>query len=442
MLFLGGDSLSTLYHRAVFTPPNRHTHLSAAVNRLPNQYTHRDTISASCSMLRRFCTAAPLRAETFSRNMPLTPRVKKQWEEKNMSKDEYYGKKHGQMSPVAKAKLEAKRARTKESREARRPQKYPRGTATPLDRSEMETRPSRRLVYEYVFGTHAALAALEGNKRTNLSRLFVSNPRDKAILVVEKAKSLGIPVDVRSNKRDLDNLSQSQVHNGIVLETRPLTVRAIKDVGTFDSESGLYLVKFLDEIHNKHTTELRHCQRPGSFPVGIYADEITDPQNMGALVRTAYFLGADFIVVPEHNTARLGPITAKAAAGALDLMDVYQTNDSLGFLESLKKNGWNVVSTSSYTSQSFQEEHHNKHKKVQQELKKKTIEPTDLTSLASQAPMLLVMGSEGAGVRTTIQLRSDYLVGIPRGRENEGIVDSLNVSVASGLLLSRCVEKY
>ena len=74
-------------------------------------------------------------------------------------------------------------------------------------------------------------------------------------------------------------------------------------------------------------------------------------------------------------------------------------------------------------------------------MKNKFIEVDELSSMMAQSPILLIMGSEGAGVRTNLKLKSDYLVGLDKGRRlGVDIVDSLNVSVACGLLISKCFE--
>lgn len=391
---------------------------------------------------RRFSTSLWRQAKTVSRNLPVEKKPAKPWEVKNISKDEFFGRKYGSISAEQRQKLNDKVARQRRARAERKEAEY--GSHRDSFRESSSYRPTglgRNPVYEYIYGTHPVLAALTGGKRDSFNRLFVFNPKEGTSQILSRAKKLGTSVVTKQSKGDMNILADNGVHNGVVLETKPLEIPFIHELGVCNPESGEYDVSIFNEILNTQTPYTHNCQREAAYPLGIYLDGITDPQNLGAIVRTAYYMGVDFIVVPEHDTARLGPVAAKAAAGSLDLMNIFQTSDSLGFVERVRRNGWNVISTSSQTSESLQQDQKLKHQKVQQQLGTKFIDPSDLSTIANESPVLLVMGSEGAGVRTHLQLRSDYLVGLSKGREDEGIVDSLNVSVACALMVAKCTEK-
>lgn len=394
---------------------------------------------------RRFSTSTSWLAKTVSRNLPVTKKPIKPWEQQNISKDEFFGRKYGSISPEQRRKLDDKVARQRRARSERKEAEYQRNNGL-LSRQESEIqhfRPSgvgRNPVYEYVFGTHPVLAALTGNKRDSLNKIYVFNPKEGTKPIMAAAKKLGVPVVQKESKREMNVLSDNGVHNGVVLETKPLEIPFIHDLGSYDTESNDFQLTLVDSTLDMKTDIKQQSQRK-SYPLGIYLDGITDPQNLGAIARTAFYMGVDFIVVPEHDTARLGPVAAKAAAGSLDLMEIYQSSDNLGFIDRIRKNGWNVITTSSYTSEMFINDQKLKHRKVQEQLTSKFIETDDLSLIAASSPVLLVMGSEGAGVRTHLQLRSDYLVGLNKGREDEGIVDSLNVSVACALMIAKCNEK-
>mmetsp|Transcript_89405 Transcript_89405/g.144804 ORF Transcript_89405/g.144804 Transcript_89405/m.144804 type:complete len:158 (+) Transcript_89405:332-805(+) len=148
-----------------------------------------------------------------------------------------------------------------------------------------------------------------------------------------------------------------------------------------------------------------------------------DPQNLGALLRSAYFLGSEGVVVCSKNSANLSPTVSKASAGALELREVYSAKNLMQFLEFSKELGWQVVGSALNTNS------------------------VSAGSLKLDKPTLLVMGNEGRGLRTNVLRLCDILVQIDGGTrvsdlghmmgdsEGEDVLDSLNVSVAGGILL-------
>ena len=81
----------------------------------------------------------------------------------------------------------------------------------------------------------------------------------------------------------------------------------------------------------------------------LVLDEVWDPQNFGALLRTAYFLGCDQVVTCSKNSAPLSPAVSKASSGAMELMDVYSSSNLMRFLDRSKANGWKVSICLPYT---------------------------------------------------------------------------------------------
>ena len=166
------------------------------------------------------------------------------------------------------------------------------------------------------------------------------------------------------------------------------------------------------------------------FPLGIYLDEVVDPHNIGAIIRSAYFLGADFIVMSRRNCAPLSPAVSKTSSGAVELMPIYHVDKPLNFFsKSQEEGGWTFVTSCLTNSDS----------KMKKYSTGKILEMGALNGLCQELPVMLVVGNEGSGVRTNIKMRSDFFVEIPFGRQipnKETPVDSLNVSVATALLLS------
>ena len=134
--------------------------------------------------------------------------------------------------------------------------------------------------------------------------------------------------------------------------------------------------------------------------------------NLGARRRSAHFLGVDGVLVSEKNSAPLTPVVSKASSGACEIMRVHATRNLPKTLNSAAEQGWAVVGAALEDS----------------------VAPSELSRTQ---PTVLVMGSEGAGLRQLVRRSCSQFVRIP-GADSSDVgdsVDSLNVSVAGGILL-------
>lgn len=148
----------------------------------------------------------------------------------------------------------------------------------------------------------------------------------------------------------------------------------------------------------------------GEDPFVLLLDGVTDPHNLGAIIRTAECAGAHGVVIPERRAAGLGPACAKAAAGALDYLRVARVKNLNRAAEELKEAGLWVVATA---------------------LDGEAVYTADLSG-----PIALVIGSEGEGVSRLMLERADRRVTLPmRGR-----IESLNASVAAGIIAYEVVR--
>jgi len=147
-------------------------------------------------------------------------------------------------------------------------------------------------------------------------------------------------------------------------------------------------------------------ERASELPLLLVLDGIEDPRNLGALLRTAECAGADGIVIPERRAVGLNDTVAKSSAGAIEFVKVAKTGNLNRFIEELKARDIWVVGTSSDAKLSYSD--------------------WDWTR-----PSALVMGSEGSGLHRLVAENCDVLVNIPM----YGRIDSLNVSVAAGVVL-------
>ncbi|EGV65098.1 hypothetical protein CANTEDRAFT_113482 [Yamadazyma tenuis ATCC 10573] len=365
---------------------------------------------------------------TIDRYLPQDPPKKeKEWEKRGVSKDEFFTKKYSFMSDWGKQKLEHKISREQRFKPQRsdsyrdsRSQTSNDYRGSRYDDFEKHSILDNALL-EYVYGRHAVLSVLKAKKRQSYEKLVYTEGKTPITDILSMCKKYGVQTELAASKQQLDFLTNKAVHNGVALATRKLELPTLAKLGPHDAETGTYNLDIWNELYNAQTTIHKQVQRSSEEsrnPLALYLDEITDPQNVGAIIRSAYFFGVDFIVTPSHNTARLGPAAAKAAAGALDLMDIYQVENGLKFIRDVKESPWALVTTEVKEST-------------------KTITHSQLSDILVDAPVLLVLGSEGSGVRTNIKNLSDFYVRLSKNRtDSDAVVDSLNVSSAASVLIS------
>lgn len=161
----------------------------------------------------------------------------------------------------------------------------------------------------------------------------------------------------------------------------------------------------------------------------LVLDEVVDPQNLGALLRSSYFLGGGHrvqVLVCAKNSAPPSPTVSAASAGALELLNVYSTSNLPRTLATAEQDGFAVIGASSSVTEL-------------------DIPVYDLDQLevSSEQPTILVLGSEGSGLRHLVAKSCTAFVRIPAGTNEESTlgVDSLNVSVTGGILLWRLLNQ-
>ena len=153
-------------------------------------------------------------------------------------------------------------------------------------------------------------------------------------------------------------------------------------------------------------------------------DHIIDPQNLGGILRTAHFFGINDIILTERSSSPLSPIASKASSGAMEIMNLYSTPNLYNFISSSIDQGWIVYGT---------DIHANKDKIINLENLNQGQEKFGLLF----SPTILVIGNEGSGLRSQVsKLCHQHLI-IPGYEKNDLLhpVDSLNVNVATGILL-------
>ncbi len=150
---------------------------------------------------------------------------------------------------------------------------------------------------------------------------------------------------------------------------------------------------------------LDKCKKMKS-PLLLLLDNITDPQNLGAIVRSAVCLGADGIIIPRHNSAEINHTSMKASSGAANMIPIAKEINLTNTIRTLKQHGFFITGADSNTNKLIYEE-------------------------KFEGPTAIVMGSEGAGLRPIMKQNCDQLIRIPMMSK----IDSLNVSVSTAIFL-------
>ncbi|KFO80950.1 hypothetical protein N303_14588, partial [Cuculus canorus] len=276
------------------------------------------------------------------------------------------------------------------------------------ERKRLERKPlfiERTKGSEILFGIAPCSLALSQSRRS-LFRLFLKQSSGSRRLIMSElvlqATARGVPVH-RVTRRELDALCRGQVHQGVCLEATPLRFKSLEEAEKPD------LV--VEESQNQQL-------------IWLALEQIQDPMNLGALLRSAYFLGVDRVVTSQRNSCPLTPTVSKASSGAMEVFDVYSTDDLRGFLKAKTAEGWEVVGTVSSPED---------------------VENVPVISCLEfqwNKPVIIVIGSEGDGLSLETQLLCHRMLAIPPGRVLHPGIESLNVSVATGILLhSICSQK-
>ncbi|MBU6228575.1 MAG: 23S rRNA (guanosine(2251)-2'-O)-methyltransferase RlmB [Cyanobacteria bacterium REEB459] len=247
----------------------------------------------------------------------------------------------------------------------------------PLDLEPRQEEANSDLIY----GRHAVSAALESNRPLN--RVWVNSrirydPRFLGL--IDQAKASGAVIDEVDTKR-LNQITEGANHQGIAAQTACYDYRDLEDL--IDAALG--------------STKM---------PVIVAADGITDPHNLGAIIRTTEALGGQGMVIPQRRAAGITSTVAKVAAGALEHLPVARVVNLRRALDTLKEKGFWIYGLSSQASQ-------------------------PLYRTRFDQPTVIVVGSEGQGLSLRVQQSCDGLVSIPL----PGKVPSLNASVATGMAL-------
>ncbi|KAG6064852.1 hypothetical protein E4U32_008051 [Claviceps aff. humidiphila group G2b] len=296
---------------------------------------------------------------------------------------------------------------------------------------------------QFLYGTSVVKAALEIGRR-QMYRLYVyggENRRDNKDneILMDLARSRGVPITVvpTEEQRLMDKMSMGRPHNGFVLEASQLPLFPVKSLGRLEettSKLGFHLE--LDHQNpeqksvNGEDSFIRKTRNSTTKPLVLLLHEIVDPGNLGAVLRTASYMGIDAVGITNRGSAPITPVVLKSASGSAEQVPIFTVESPAEFLQGSRAMGWKTYSAIAPPDKKLVRLHSQKF------ISTDSIEqdrPLD------QHPCVLVMGNEGLGLPRQIKVATDYELSIPKFTR-ECYVDSLNVSVATALLCHSFVK--
>ena len=235
-------------------------------------------------------------------------------------------------------------------------------------------------------GRNAVIEALRAG--TTMDKIYLAKGETDKTLghIASKARAQGIVV-VEADRRKLDNMSCTHAHQGVIALAAVREYVSVEDI-------------------------LADAAAKNEKPLLVVCDEISDPHNLGAIIRTAYCAGAHGVIIPKRRSAGLTSVVAKTSAGAVSHMKVARVPNIPSLLKDLKKQGVWVFGTAANGTTGLYD--------------------TDLKGAAA-----IVIGSEGDGMTRLAAENCDFLVSIPM----KGDLNSLNASASAAILLYEAVRQ-
>ena len=253
-------------------------------------------------------------------------------------------------------------------------------------RERENTAPGREESDGIIEGRNAVTEALRAG--VAIDKIYLAKGETDHTLgrIAAQAKKAGAVV-VECDRRKLDAMSLTHSHQGVIAVAAVREYAAVEDI-------------------------LAAARQRGEAPLIVVCDEISDPHNLGAIIRTAECAGAHGVIIPKRRSAGLTAVVAKTSAGAVSYLPVARVPNIPALLKDLQKEGVWVFGTAAEGT-------------------------TSLYGADLKGPAAIVIGSEGDGMSRLARENCDFLVSIPM----KGQISSLNASAAAAILLYEAVRQ-
>ncbi|TYO94657.1 23S rRNA (guanosine(2251)-2'-O)-methyltransferase RlmB [Desulfallas thermosapovorans] len=237
---------------------------------------------------------------------------------------------------------------------------------------------------QIVMGRNPVCEALRAGRTVN--KIYLARGVKPAVTsdIIKLAREKHVPVQ-NVERQFLDRMAPGAAHQGVIAQVAPYAYAELEDI--------------LDGIKN-------------TDPLLVLLDEVTDPHNLGAVIRCADAAGAHGVVIPRRRAAAVTPAVVKSSAGAVEFVPVARVGNMVQTIELLKKQGIWVVGAHHEASQS-------------------------VWDAPLSGPLAIVVGGEDKGLGRLVREKCDMLVKLPMA----GRVNSLNASVAAALVLFEAVRQ-
>ena len=235
-------------------------------------------------------------------------------------------------------------------------------------------------------GRNAVMEALRSGAAIDKVYIARGDTDNTLGYIASAARSRGVVV-VEADRRKLDGMSRTHSHQGVIAVAAVREYASVEDI-------------------------LASAREKGEAPLLVVCDELSDPHNLGAVIRTAECAGAHGVVIPKRRSAGLTAVVAKTSAGAVSYLPVARVSNLTALLKQLKEAGLWIFGTAADGA-------------------------TSLYQADLKGPAAIVIGSEGDGMSRLVREQCDFLLSIPM----RGQVNSLNASAAAAVVLYEAVRQ-
>lgn len=296
---------------------------------------------------------------------------------------------------------------------------------------------------QFLFGASVVNAALTLRRR-KLYHLYLMNSGKRALQAPEDVSGAKMRTLIKEARvarslvktqdmAKMEKMSGGRPHNGCVLEASPLPQLPIKALGPLREDGPEPAMEVVIGRQSKEEEEINGTDPLVTYspnrkqkPLIVFLHHIVDPGNLGAMIRSAVILGASAVAITAQGSATITPVAAKAASGATEEIPIFTVRNPQQFIVESQKAGWIFYAAGPASG-------------------RKTTEKLTIGQLVNQnplaeAPCVLILGSEGNGLPRDLRKISNYEVTIPSA--SRLTVESLNVSVAGGILCNALLNPY
>lgn len=237
-----------------------------------------------------------------------------------------------------------------------------------------------------VEGRNAVIELLKSDRTINKIMIAKGEKQGSIYEIIKLAKEKRIVI-TEVDKAKLDTISETNHHQGVIAFASPIEYKTLDDI-------------------------LEIAKSKNEDPFILIADEIEDPHNLGALIRTAEIAGCHGLVIPKRRSALVTEVVTKVSCGATEYLPIARVNNINETVRDLKENGVWVVGTDGSADKLYYEQDF-------------------------RGPIAIIIGSEGRGMNKLTMKSCDFLVKIPMF----GHITSLNASVSGGIVLFEAVKQ-